>query len=401
MLYFIDQTSEKDHHMVFNSSIIKILMLLYPNQKLTYSGINSNQESVLSLLTTTEKDRIILAPIIYSKPLNDNRFFKIINFYRKEKLRAKSIKQIFNATTTNDLVFLSITTFSSFYFFKKTKTKYPVTTIVTLHGDVDFIYNSYNYYEKLNAYFHKKIFKTKAQNFYYLLLNKIAKQRLVADNYLMPQEVLEVNHPFSVLNHYTDNENSIITKPITFGHIGSMELDRKNSHYFYQLAASFSDLIKSNQLKFATIGLITPPMLAYKNDNVVEIVGNTQPSKPDYLTRHEYEANVLKLNYALYFYQEPHYIFRASGAVIDNIAFEIPMIALKHPFFDNLFSQAGPIGYLCNNLQEVEQIIQKIVSNDAQTAADYRLFKSNIKVLKSYFTTTHIAADLKKQMNIN
>ena len=179
MLYFIDQTSEKDHHMVFNSSIIKILMLLYPNQKLTYSGINSNQESVLSLLTTAEKDRIILAPIIYSKPLNDNRFFKIINFYRKEKLRAKSIKQIFNATTTNDLVFLSITTFSSFYFFKKTKAKYPVKTIVTLHGDVDFIYNSYNYYEKLNAFFHKKIFKTKAQNFYYLLLNKIAKQRLV------------------------------------------------------------------------------------------------------------------------------------------------------------------------------------------------------------------------------
>mgnify|MGYP000397758725 FL=1 len=41
-IFFIDQTSEQDHHMVFNASIIKILQNIY-NENIDYYGIESNQ----------------------------------------------------------------------------------------------------------------------------------------------------------------------------------------------------------------------------------------------------------------------------------------------------------------------------------------------------------------------
>lgn len=398
MLYFIDQTSEKDHHMVFNSSIIQALLLIYPTQKLVYYGIESNQKSVLSLLSNDQKSKLELRPIVYSKPLSENKFFKLINFIKKEKLRTQLFKEMFATTTSNDLVFLSITTFTSFYRFKKIRQKFEVKTIATLHGDIDFIYHATNLHEKVNAYLHKKIFKIKANNFYYLLLNKIAKKRLIADNYLKMEELFEVNHPFNVLNNPLEDHNLDNHKPITFGHIGSMELERKNSHYFYEIAHNLSDLIAHKTIKFNTIGLITPTMLPYKNSFVDEIIGNSKPEKPDYLTRNEYETNVLKLDFALFFYKEPHYIFRSSGAVIDNIAFEIPIIALKHPFFENLFEQAGPIGYLCDSLQEMEQIIRKIANKNEQIQSDFLIFKSNFKTLRTYFTTQQIAIDIQKQL---
>lgn len=400
MLYFIDQTSEKDHHMVFNSSIIQALLLIHPTQKLVYYGIESNQKSVLSLLSDSEIIKLELRPIHYSKPLNENKFFKLINLFKKEKLRFKLFKEMFAETSQNDLVFLSITTFSSFLIFKKLKQKFVVKTIATLHGDVDFIYNATDNYEKLNAFCHKKIFNTKAENFYYLLLNKIAKKRLVADKYLNPDEVFEVNHPFNVLNHHSKKHDFDCDEPLIFGHIGSMEVERKNSHYFYQIANNLSDLIDENKIKFNTIGLITPPILPFKNNFVVEIVGNSKPNKPDYLTREEYETNVLKLDFALFFYKEPHYIFRASGAAIDIIAFEIPIIALRHPFFENLFEQAGSIGYLCENVGEIEQIIRKLANKDEQVKLDFLIFKSNLKKLRTFFTTNQISEDLKKQFSL-
>jgi thymidine kinase len=141
-------------------------------------------------------------------------------------------------------------------------------------------------------------------------------------------------------------------------------------------------------------------MLPYKNSFVNEIIGNSKPEKPDYLTRNEYETNVLKLDFALFFYKEPHYIFRASGAVIDNIAFEIPIIAFKHPFFENLFEQAGPIGYLCDDLKEMEQIIRKIANKNEQVQSDFLIFKSNLKTLRTYFTTQQIAVDIQNQLHL-
>jgi hypothetical protein len=374
-------------------------LLIYPSQKLQYYGITSNQNSVKSLLTPEELSNIEIHQIVYTKPYNEKTFFKAINFVRKEFARQKMFKNILKNTTNDDLVFLSITTHFSFYGFKKLKTKYPVKTIAALHGDIDFIYNIAGLQEKINSIVHKKLFKIKAENFYYLALNKIAKAIMVKDGYLKESETMEINLPIHSLNNQTNNNEILPNEKVIIGHIGSMELVRKNSHLLYEVANKFQDEINAKQLSFETIGLITPSILPYKNKWVTEIVGNSRPEKPDYLTREEYETNVLRLHYAVYFYDQKQYVFRASAAVIDSITFEIPIIAFEHPFFNNLFSQAGPIGYLCKDIAEVETVIKKIVSKDEKTIADYAIFKQNLSKLRTIFSVNSVAGDLQKQIN--
>lgn len=401
MLYFIDQTSEKDHHMVFNSSIIRTLLALYPEQRLVYYGVGSSQQSVKSLLNKEEFDRIELRPIVYSKAKSEAKFFKIINFVKKERLRFSMFKEMFKNAGKDDLVFLSITTFISFYFFKRLKRKFKTNTIATLHGEMDFIYQYSNLLEKVDGMVHKKIFKIQAPNFRYLVLNKIAKKILVKDGYLKEEEVLEINHPFSALRLPSqknfENQNAF---SVTFGHIGSMEIEHKNSHYFYQIAEEFKQEIIDKKAVFKTIGLITPVMLPHKNEWVEEVVGNTRPDKPDYLSRDEYESNVDQLDFSLFFYPENQYVFRASGAVIDAVAFKTPIVVLKHPFFDNLFAQAGPIGYICSDMKEFEDTIRKIIDRDNNFVADYKVFTENIKNLREKFTVEQIVSDLKNQLKV-
>jgi len=399
MLYFIDQTSEKDHHMVFNSSIIRTLLALYPEQRLVYYGVGSSQQSVKSLLSSEEFSRIELRPIVYSKAKSEAKFFKILNFVKKERLRFSMFKKMFMDTGKDDLVFLSITTFISFYFFKRLKRNFQTNTIATLHGEMDFIYQYSNLLEKVDGITHKKIFKIQAPNFKYLVLNKIAKKILVKDGYLKDSEVLEINHPFSALQQPSEKKFEKQTDlPITFGHIGSMEIEHKNSHFFYQIAEKFKLQIIDKKAVFKTIGLITPVMLPYKNEWVQEVVGNTRPDKPDYLSRAEYEQNVDQLDFSLFFYPQNQYVFRASGAVIDAIAFETPIVVLNHPFFYNLFAQAGPIGYICSDMSEFEKVIEKIISKDIDVVADYKVFMENIKNLREKFTVEQIVSDLKNQM---
>lgn len=401
MLYFIDQTSEKDHHMVFNSSIIKTLLALYPQQRLIYYGVGSSQQSVKTLLSAAEFERIELRPIIYSKAKSEAKFFKALNFLKKERHRFLMFKEMFKNTTKEDLVFLSITTFFSFYFFKRLKKNFEVETIATLHGEMDFIYQYSNLLEKVDGIVHKKIFKIQAKNFKYLVLNKIAKKILVKDGYLKASEVLEINHPFSALlepsnKNFENNANL----PIAFGHIGSMEIEHKNSHFFYQIAQKNNEEITAKKAIFKTIGLITPVMLPHKNEWVTEVVGNTKPEKPDYLSRAEYEHEVNQLDFSMFFYPENQYVFRASGAVIDAIAFETPIIVLKHPFFNNLFAQAGPIGYICSDMDELEAIVKRIIAREEAVFKDYKVFRENINKLRDKFTVSQIVVDLQGQLKI-
>ena len=150
-IFFIDQTSEQDHHMVFNASIIKILQNIY-NENIDYYGIESNKNSVFELLSTEQQKIIVFHELVYSEPFKKSTVFKFINYLKKEKHRHSSFKNILKNTTQKDIIFLSITTFTSFLLFKFLKKKYSCNVVAFLHGDIDFLYNSNTSFEKLNKW---------------------------------------------------------------------------------------------------------------------------------------------------------------------------------------------------------------------------------------------------------
>lgn len=395
--YFIDQTSEGEHHMVFNASFIDILNQLFPENLIYYSGIQSSQKHVFEALNENLKQKVVLREINYYKTISNHLVLKGFNFILKEFLRFFKFLEIFLSTNKNDVICLSITTFSSLFFFKVLSLFFNRKIITVLHGDIDFIYIAKNKNEKINALFYRLIFKLKKKNFKYILLNKISKSILVRDGYLNTGEVIEINHPYTF-----DNQELKIVElnyPIKFAHNGSMEIKRKNSHFIFELAENLKNEILNKKIEFYVIGLATDQINPFKNNWVNISVGEQKNNIPPYLPRHQYETEMLKMNYILFFFPENEYVFRASGAVIDAIAFEKPILAIKHPFFENIFNQCGEIGYLCENLTEMEGLIFELTHDIEKYKSDYKKQILNLKALKYKFSTQAITIDIKLQNN--
>lgn len=399
MIHFIDQTSERDHHMVFNSSILKILLKMYPLEKITSHGNASNHKSIKELLSDNEVKNITFKPIVYTKSKSEAKVLKGLNYIVKENKRRLVFKEILSNADENDLVFLSITTFSSFYVFKRLKAKFNVPTIAVLHGDLDFVYNANDKVEKLIGATYKKVFNTFAPNFYYLLLNKISKEYLMQDGFLKREEILEIDHPHNMLAVDVTEKEIASNAVFSFGHIGSMEVARKNSHFIYQLAEKFSAEITQNKVSFQVIGLITSSVIPYKNKWVAEMTGNLKENKPDYLSREDYESKLQKLDYSLFFYDTNQYIFRTSGAIIDAIAACIPFVVLKHPIFDYIFQEAGNVGFQCENLEEMQDLIKKIIAKDEEIIQQYNMQVLNLMKIRKRLSVEEVAIDLKRQID--
>lgn len=398
MLHFIDQTSEGDHHMVFNAATISIILKMYPAEKLTAHGIPSNHKSIKELLTADEIRRIIFNELIYTKAAKDSTLSKAVNYLKKEKLRKSNIKQLLNSCKENDFVFLSTTTFTCFYYFKKQKQNIKVPTLAALHGDVIYLKNTKDILGRINLYVNKKVFSLKIADFKYLVLNKIAKKYLIESGVMESDEILEINHPFVFLETADDKKDIYSSRPIRIGHIGSMEIERKGSQHIYTVAEKLKTEIEQQRLKFKVVGLQTPELIPYKNKWVEETVGNEEPGKPQYLSRSQYERELKLLDYSIFFYPPDQYIFRASGAIVDFISGLIPVITLRHPVFDYLFETGGNIGFVCNNLEEVEILLKRIAASDPEILDQYAQQQKNIKVLQEQFSVDTIAKDLKHQM---
>lgn len=397
-IYLIDQTSEGNHHMVFNTALVKVLSLIHKDIPFIYYGTPSSIQSIKSLLSTDEINSIQFRNIQYSFAPNSFAL-KILNYGLKEIKRMFNFIQIFNKSSSEDLIVLSVTTFTSFLGFKFLKLCYQTPTIAVLHGDVDFVYNSKDLLSKINGIFHKIIFKIPARNFRYLTLNKIEKKILVADGYLKNDEVYEIEHPF--LNIKEAENTHIPQLPLKLGHIGSMEIERKNSHYTFLLAEKAKSLIQDHKVQFKSIGLMTPGLKPYKNDLVELIVGNQSDDSPQYLSREQYEIELENLDYILFFYPPTEYIFRASGAVVDFLAKNKPIICLKHPLFEYMFDKAGNIGFMCEDIDAIYKLLEKITSSTYDLSTQYAQQVDNITNYKQEFTVTNVAKDLENQIQYN
>jgi hypothetical protein len=398
MLHFIDQTSEGDHHMVFNAALISILLKMYPEDKLTAHGIPSNQRSIKELLQSDELKRVIFNEIIYTKPTKESTFYIALNYLKKERIRKFNFRDILKNSEERDLLFLSTTSFTCFYYFKKQKKNYKVPTLAALHGDIILSHNVKGVIGKLNVYFNKQVLKLKIRDFKYLLLNKIAKPFLVKSGLIESDELLEINHPFLFINQSIEERDIYQSKPIRIGHIGSMEVERKGSQHIYSVAEALKNEIEQQQIQFKVVGLQTPELMPYKNKWVEESVGNNEPDKPQYLSRTQYEEELKLLDYCIFFYPSHQYVYRASGAVVDFINGLIPIITLKHPFFDYLFEVGGNIGFVCNDLKEIELLLKKIANADSEILDQYKQQQKNIQLLQEQFSVDTIAKDLKHQM---
>ena len=392
-LVFVDQTSIGDHHMVFNGAISEIFCKVYPQGHLYCYGTDSSQSSLKRFMPSEVLAAATFVPIRYPKTPK-SLFLKLFVYPIKEVIRYRNFKKIFKSLSKDDVLLLSITTFTSFYLFRRMARKSEAKLMAVLHGDMDYVYKTQGIVEKLNGWVHKCIMRISPQeNFRYITLNKVTKPILVSDGWLGCNDVFDIYHPImsEFENIPFENKSDILR----LGHIGSMEVRRKGSQLLYTLA----EMLKEEKvLSFVTLGLISPSVYAYKNEYVEEIVGNTADGRPAYLSREKYVAELKKLDYAVLFYPADEYVMRASGALSDILDFLIPIVALKHPYLAYYQKKYGEIGYLCKDLEEMKSVLVEMKNNPKKAQDRRKVQVANLLKIKENSAVDAVAEELRLLM---
>ncbi len=318
----------------------------------------------------------------------------------KIKLKAKGTRLVFEriknelhyirrlgkakTESVNKIFFLSLSPLPTIVyksFFSKNR-----QTLITLHGDVEFARMQNSFSRNIIGRLFRISFNIKKQNCVYLALNKVIKQNLIQEEFLKKDEVIAVYHPYIFHDQLT-------VKPYTtqfkFAHIGVASLE-KRSYYLYDIATSFENEIRQQKMQLEIIG---------KNENI-EIKENSEliPGihNKEMLRRDEFDMRLMQVDYTLFFYSEA-YQLTGSGALMDALDFEKPVIALRNQLFETFFNDAGKIGFVCDSVNEVKMIIKQVLSGEI-AEDDYRQMQKNIRSFKQEFSLANIEEQLFGQL---
>jgi hypothetical protein len=276
------------------------------------------------------------------------------------------------------------------------KLRYPkILTFSVIHGDVEFVYYPVTKADKIMGFFHKLMFKFSVQNFYYLFLTPISKQIMVASKRTKASQTLAIELPtFPNENKYI-LENKQQNSVLKIGHIGSAGV-RKNVQLFYELAAKLVSHIQTGALECSNVGVLESSIAPFLNPLIVNFVGD-EINKP--LAREAYDKKITALDYAIFFYGPNDFILRSSAAFFDAIYYEKPIIALRNTFFSDVFEREGAIGYLCDDVDEMRQVVELMIKNKENFELKREVFVQNIKYYKEKLTVDRLSVDLKKAID--
>jgi glycosyltransferase involved in cell wall biosynthesis len=106
----------------------------------------------------------------------------------------------------------------------------------------------------------------------------------------------------------------------------------------------------------------------------------------------DYQQLVRETSYAVLPYPAEAYRFTCSGAVFDALTAAKPIIALRTPLFEELFSLMGDIGYLCPNEDELRRTVRAIIEHPP--GERYRIQSQNLLRAAEFFGTAPVARGL-------
>lgn len=259
--------------------------------------------------------------------------------------------------------------------------KYPnLKIIIGIHGEVEYVFQeNLSLKNKLNAWFYKMAFKNVPINVKFNVLSSLIRDRIVESKLLKENEIMWIEHPISKVSFLDKCKNNKV--PI-IAYLG-VASERKRSQHFFEIASRFTSFSDDNLVEFKLIGKISPEL-----QNLCQGAVNCLSKSNGTISQEEYESHCLSANYCLSFILDDDYIFRISGSVMDAIQYRIPIIALRHSYIEYLFDIGGDIGFLCNTIDEIEDVIGKIIRADKDILDRYEAQLHNLDRLSERFYDT-------------
>ena len=391
-IYIVDKLVIGYNHIIFNSSVTSIIANVYKHDTVTFVA-----EAVHSGVVA-EKNQLI-ANLEYrtfaENPIPLNITSKIIPYFKKKSSDLFFIKRLF-ATAFNKetkAVFFTClsTTMLLYSTYKARKAKIPF--FFFLHGEIEYIFmNNPGVVKRLKGEVYKHLLRRLGPTSKVIVLSDIVKSSLISAGYLSEDKIITIEHPIIPVNII---EKKLSDKKTIFGHIG-VALTKKSSELFFNLPQSHKKSIENGTAVFQLIGKVDYG-LELSAGNGIEILSENNQS----ITQERYEQAIANIDYAIFTFTGDNYVYRTSGSVMDAIAFAKPIIALKHDFFTYLFETSGNIGFLCNNLDELNMLINNIVEKEESLINQYETQQENLKKLRKTLSLEDIKIKLSNSISKN
>ncbi|NLU94413.1 hypothetical protein [Chitinophaga sp. Ak27] len=387
MIIIAELNHTKQAHIQYNASILSIFLRIVRFGKVCFVADRYHQEYILTTLSREQAAVNNLTTrnvkVSYSNHINRLYWIPRITFEWWNTLRVMQKARKANAP----LVFFCSMFPTSIYFLNTILRRFfpDQKIIITLHGELELLK------EKAGGVLQKLLLRgllKKHNNTHYLVLGDSIKHNLLNTVPINQEQILTLIHPYFYSRSPKEQVTAGKDRPIRLAAIGLMAVYKK-SHLIYRLAETLKEKVINNKIEFTIVGSLHKSILPYVNEWV------KSDKSEELLEREEFEKRINQIDYAIYFYDNSYYQLCSSGAIFDAVNFEKPIISLRNDYFSEIFDKAGAIGYLCDSLEEMEEMIVRILrAGDLQ----YNTFVENMKAFKRNFSNEALGQEFARQL---
>jgi glycosyltransferase involved in cell wall biosynthesis len=187
----------------------------------------------------------------------------------------------------------------------------------------------------------------------YVVLSKAFENRIRLALPAVADQLLAIEHPY-MFPDQSPPAPLAPAAPLTFGTVGVAKL-AKGFAAWAPLAESVRATVGADAVSFAHIGLVVDPTLVRMAESVRLVTAKGWTDRADY------ERELAALDYVVFLYPPDSYALTASGAFMDALSFGKPVIALRTPYFEHCFALLGDIGYLCDSIDHIRELMVTLV----------------------------------------
>lgn len=345
MILFTETNKVGESHLALNSAMLEILNNVSDKSEVLVYGEERHLNFLKTKLRGNKKiktEKIIVFEGSYLiwpiKILFE--FYNLLAIFRKAKKCKVNLIFFSSIFPLSHASFLVIR-----LFFKK------VYVLIGLHGELKML-KSNSIKDRFLSFFVKvNLRNLNDGNTFFVVYSDFIEINLVK---LIPEtknRVISIDHPYQ----YTSNfQNFKLSKPIKIASIG-IAAKVKNTHFIFELANMLKEQVINKLVVFQILGKSINDIIPYKN-SYVEFERNNKMIEID-----KYQDQIRGVDFFIFFYDNNLYSLSPSGVFFEALEFEKPIIALKNDMFVYYFKRFGDIGYLCDNLTEMAQIIFNIL----------------------------------------
>ncbi|KAF2513537.1 glycosyltransferase family protein [Flavobacterium foetidum] len=369
-VYYIDSFSTEGMHEQFNSSLIVICNLLFDNVECCTS--KSSWKNSLKLIKNRNLQNVEYRKLFVVA--GSNKINWIIRYLTSALQNIRFLllvpKDAVLIFPFNNIFSLRILNFLNRFFKKK--------VVIFCHGEMEGLLGANEHsgflaralYNMLNNFFTNQKVKI-ADNVYFVVFgDKIESNIKSIINEDKIENFISIDHPYLFDGKFKQLNKTDKLNKLNLGTVGVLNR-AKGVDSLLHFVDLLSPLVR-DFVNVSAVGKIEIDIEELKKRNILYLLQNGA-----IISRETYDAKINELDFILFFYSQDSYKITASGAIMDAIKMEKPIIALKNDYFEYLFNKFGAFGYLFDTIDEMVNTVEKIASGKIKDNFNFEQIKNN------------------------